>query len=367
MNSRLFPVLPAVALAGLLAIPATAPAAYSDDWARMKDIIPRGYVCPAATAPLTIDGRLDEPSWKAAPWTDDFGDIEGPAKPRPRFRTRAKMLWDDNCFYVAAELQEPDVWATLTNHDAVIFQDPDFEVFIDPDGDAHDYYEFEINALNTGWDLRLEKPYKDGGPALNAWEIPGLKSAIHIQGTLNQPGRRDRGWTLEIAFPWKALGEFARRPAPPREGDQWRVNFSRVEWRVDIADGRYRKVPGRKEDNWVWSPQGIIDMHRPEKWGYVQFTRQKPGRIKFRPDPSAPARAVLQQVYYAQKDFQKQNKKWAAPLAELGLPDGLGSRLANPPTLVLTPEGFQSTVGIQLPGAGIQRWHIRQDARVWSE
>jgi len=221
-------------------------------------------------------------------------------------------------------------------------------VFIDPDGDSHDYYEFEINALNTSWDLRLPKPYKDGGPALNEWEIPGLKTAVHIRGTLNHSADRDEGWTLEIAFPWKALGEFARCPAPPRESDQWRVSFSRVEWLIDIIDGQYRKVPGKKEDNWVWSPQGIIDMHRPEKWGFVQFTKQKPGNAKFTTDPSAPARAVLQEIYYAQKDFQKVNKRWAASLAELGSKSGLGSMLASPPTLQSTPDGYQATAGIKL-------------------
>ncbi len=93
----------------------------------------------------------------------DFVDIQGDAKPKPRFRTRAKMLWDDNYLYIAAEIQEPHVWATLTNHDSVIFQDPDFEVFMDPKGETQPYYEFEMNALNTTWDLRLNKPYMDQG------------------------------------------------------------------------------------------------------------------------------------------------------------------------------------------------------------
>lgn len=351
----------------LAATPVPLSAAYVDDWSRMKDITPRRYLCYQSSAPIQIDGKLDDAAWKAAPWTEYFADIEGAAKPKPRLRTRAKMLWDDQYFYVAAELEEPHVWATLTNHDAVIFHDPDFEVFIDPDGDSHEYYEFEMNALNTGWDLRLPKPYKDGGPALNEWEIPGLKTAVHIRGTLNHSADRDEGWTLEIAFPWRALGEFARCPAPPREGDQWRVGFSRVEWLFDIIDSQYRKVPGKKEDNWVWSPQGIIDMHRPEKWGFVQFTKEKPGKAKFVPDPSAPARAVLQEIYYAQKDFQKANKRWAVSLAELKLADRLGSNVAKPPSLQPTPDGYQATAGIKLRDGRLQLWHIRQDAKVWSE
>src|SRR6266851_4866612 len=114
---------------------------------------PKCYVCYQASGPITIDGRLDEVAWQQVPWTDLFVDIEGDAKPRPRLGTRVKMLWDDQFFYVGAELEEPHVWGTLTQHDSVIFQDNDFEVFIDPNGDNHEYYEFEINALNTGWDL----------------------------------------------------------------------------------------------------------------------------------------------------------------------------------------------------------------------
>ena len=99
---------------------------------------PRHYVAYRASSPLAIDGRLDEPSWAAAPWTDAFVDIEGDARPRPRFRTRTKILWDDNYLYVGAEMEEPDVWGTLTARDSVIFHDNDFEVFIDPDGDTHE-------------------------------------------------------------------------------------------------------------------------------------------------------------------------------------------------------------------------------------
>ena len=199
--------------------------------------IPKGYVCYRADEPLTLNGKLDDPSWSNAPWTDYFVDIQGSKKPVPRFHTRAKMLWDDKYLYIGAELEEPHIWGTLTQHDSVIFQDNDFEIFIDPDGDNHEYYEIELNALNTEWDLRLVKPYRDGGPALNEWEIPGYKSAVHVNGTLNNPADTDKGWTVELALPWTVLKEYANRPSPPHNGDQWRINFSRVEWLVDVVDG----------------------------------------------------------------------------------------------------------------------------------
>ena len=223
---------------------------------------PKVYEVHRTKDPINVDGKSDEKAWKQAAWTSDFVDIEGAIKPKPRFRTRAKMLWDDQYLYIAAELEEPEVKASLTKHDSVIFHDNDFEVFLKPLVDQEGYFEFEMNALNTGWDLYLNKPYRMGGKADNSWEMEGLKTAVAVQGTLNHPEDKDTGWTLEIAIPWTAFS--SRQPVPkPEAGTEWRINFSRVEW----------KVGQPKEDNWVWSPQGVVNMHVPERWGYLRFKR----------------------------------------------------------------------------------------------
>ena len=135
---------------------------------------PKGYLCYQATTPVVVDGKLDDAAWAARPGPTTSSTSRGTSGPRPRFRTRAKMLWDDRYFYIAAELEEPHVWATLTKHDSVIFQDNDFEVFIDPDGDNHDYAEFEINALNTelGPVAREALPRRRPGPQ-RAGRSPG--------------------------------------------------------------------------------------------------------------------------------------------------------------------------------------------------
>ncbi len=328
-----------------------------DDWARMEAIVPKGYVCGRCETPPQIDGRHDDAAWQSAPWTDEFVDIEGDPRPRPRFKTRAKMLWDDAYFYIAAQIEEPHVWGTLTEHDSVIFHDNDFEVFVDPDGDNHEYYEFEINALGTGWDLFLPRPYKDGGYAENRWEMPGLLTAIDVEGTLNDPTDRDTGWSVEIAMPWAALREYAHRPAPPRDGDQWRVNFSRVEWQAEIEDGKYRKVPDTREDNWVWSPQGIVDMHRPERWGSVQFSTARPGEATFRPDPAMDARNALLEVYHHQKAFHEKHGRWADNLNDLGV------KLAVPVRLLSKDGRFRATIDIAGEG-GQTAWSIRHDSRL---
>lgn len=351
-------------------------ALYAGDMEPKGSITPERYICYRTSQPVEVDGRLDEAAWQNALWTERFVDIEGDLKPRPRFGTRAKMLWDDTYFYVAAQMEEPDVWATLTQRDAVIFQDNDFEVFVDPDGDTHQYYEFEMNALNTQWDLLLVKAYRDGGPAMSAWDIAGLRSAVDIQGTLNRSGDADEGWSLEIAFPWRVLRECAHRPSPPEDGDQWRVNFSRVQYYVDVADSAYQK---RKDpqtgrdlpcDNWVWSPQGLIDMHCPEMWGYVQFAIVEAGAapVSFVPRPEETAKGLLRKVYYRQRTYHQSHGRFTRIYEHLGL-EGLGSDLYTwPPVIQVTESGFEAWTAEKrdLDGDGLlDRWHIREDSRVW--
>lgn len=330
---------------------------------------PRQYVCYRAPAPPVVDGRVDEAAWAEAPWTEAFVDIEGDARPAPRFRTRAKMLWDDDYFYVAAVMEEPDVWATLTERDAVIFHDNDFEVFIDPDGDTHDYYEIEVNALATVWDLMLLKPYRDGGPPLDAWDVRGLKTGVAVDGTLNRPGDADRGWSVELAIPWRVLREAAPERRPPRPGEQWRVNFSRVEWRANAVDGAYVKrldpATGKPfpEDNWVWSPQGAIAMHMPEHWGFVQFSglAAGAGEEAFTPDPNERVKRALRTLYERQRAHRAAYGRYADDLVALHAENVAVEGLAFAPELFVTASLYE----IVAPGFGGKTVHIRDDGKVW--
>jgi hypothetical protein len=246
---------------------------------RGQELVPRNYIAFKASETLVIDGKADDASWQKAAWSQDYIDIEG--EMIPDYRTRMKMLWDNDYLYVLAEMEEPHVWATLKQRDTIIFYNNDFEIFIDPDGDTHNYYEYEMNAHNTLWDLFLTKPYRNHGKVVDSWDIQGVKSAVSIDGTLNDSSDTDKGWTVEIAIPWKVITEASSGGQVP-ENDFWRINFSRVNWKFDLTDGRYSR---KKDDNgkfmpeynWVWSPQGVINMHEPEHWGYVYFSSEETG------------------------------------------------------------------------------------------
>lgn len=85
---------------------------------------------------IACDGRLEDEAWAEIPWSMPFVDIEGDLGPTPRLQTRVKMRYSDEHLYVGAKLEEPQVWATLTQTNSVVYmEDNDFEVFIDPNGE----------------------------------------------------------------------------------------------------------------------------------------------------------------------------------------------------------------------------------------
>ena len=265
---------------------------------------PEVYHCRRAVKPFLLDGNLDKDFWTDAPWTAHFSDIEGDIRPKPRFRTRAKMLWDDQNLYFGAELMGDEIWAHVTKRDDVIFRDNDFEIFIDPDSDTQCYCEFEMNARNTVWDLLLTKAYRDGGRPMNGFDLKGLRTAVKIDGELNNPSAHNIRWMCEIVMPFETLLEcLGQMAGSPRPGDFWRVNFSRVQWKVDIQNGEYIKradpTTGNPlpEDNWVWSPTGIVNMHYPELWGFVFFAE---GEETYSIPEDEYRKWELRRMYYAQ-------------------------------------------------------------------
>ena len=267
---------------------------------------PRTYVAYRTEDVLKIDGKLDESSWMKAKDTEEFEDISGKGFAAPKYKTTAKMLWDDDYLYVGAVLEEPNIVANLTQRDTIIYYDNDFEVFIDPDNDGHNYYEIEVNARNVIFDLVLEKPYRVGGDFFLQWDCPGLKSAIHCEGTLNNPKDVDKFWSVEMAIPRQALTSSFNNPL--KAGNVWRINFSRVQW---------LKKP---EENWVWNATGRIDMHMPDRWGYLLFSDNKVGtqETEMAYPHDCDVYKQMWAVFYAQQDSWSTNRKYLN-MDELGL------------------------------------------------
>ena len=337
---------------------------YSDPY----PLNPPTYVCYQAPGTITVDGILSPKEWEAVPWTSDFIAIEGGVRLAPYYHTRAKMTHDSQGMYFAVLVEEPHVWGTITEHDAVIYHDNDFEIFLNPANDTHNYLEYEVNALGTYWDLYLSKPYRDNPVVLNNWEFAGIQSAVHVDGTINNPNDTDKSWSVEVFIPWSSIYQVMRREEKPNEGEQIRVNFSRVQWTTEIQDGKYVKIPMPGEDkirehNWVWAPTGVINIHLPEYWGYVQFTDKIAGAetVPFTPQPEEEIKWILRNLYYRQAEYKRTTGEYASNSRVLK-PEELGS-----PELMrdLTLTTFSSQYEISLPDKNGKRWKIKEDGLVW--
>ena len=212
------------------------------------------YTAYRVSESINVDGRLDKPVWQHAPKSTRFVDLVSGSK--TIHDTRAAVLWDDVNLYVGFWIEEPLVEASLTEQNALIYNDNDVEVFI-AGQDA--YYEFEINAFGTiyevlfiwddargkyadrpefardapgarTWDGVGYKHPRGSRVGYWGWDLQGLESAVHVDGSINMNQDRDRGWTVELAFPWtglKIIAEGDGRALPPNEGDTWRMDFSR--------------------------------------------------------------------------------------------------------------------------------------------
>ncbi|SHM34179.1 Carbohydrate family 9 binding domain-like [Cyclobacterium lianum] len=329
---------------------------------------PRSYLAYQLQEKLTIDGLLEESAWKKAPWSEPFQDIRGGDFPAPAQLTRMKLLWDQNHLYIAIRLEENHLWATYTERESVIFQENDIEIFIDPDGDTHHYYEVEINALGTLWDLLMTRPYKNGGKPINGWNINEFQYAVHLEGTLNEPSDTDEYWILETAIPWKSLSQSGPNFRAPEPGEHWKINFSRVQWRIEATENGYAKKinpdtgKAYPEDNWVWSAMGQVNMHIPERWGYVQFSDiiVGEGTASFQIHPDEKIKNELRKYYEAQRKLFANSGHYSKHPDELDIVSSL--------TEVKFEVG-ETRFKISAPSAipGERRWNITEDSRIWQD
>ena len=273
------------------------------------------YTCHKTQTSFEINGDLNKPEWNNADKSHRFVDM---VTGEPGlYDTRSAALWDDENLYIAFWAEEPFVTANLQERDSIVFLENDLEVFIDG-GDC--YYELEVNALNTiyevffiwkdaykkgsrfdvpEFDLFKEKAMTFGGDydrtgssfwwgrhprglrwAFLDYDMHGLKTVVKVDGKINDLTHIDKGWTLEIAIPWRSLQWLANgRSLPPKEGDVWRIFF-----------GRFQKMtPSRQEVSphpaWVMSKHGVYDTHIPECFPHVHFAPALKGANMFAPRP----------------------------------------------------------------------------------
>ena len=191
---------------------------------------------------------------------------------------------------------------------------------------------------------------------------PLLKCATYVEGEVNNPRVKNYFWSVEIKFPIDDILVNQTYSHPKNKSTSfWRINFSRVQYQVIIKNYVYAKIiaPDVHEDNWVWSPQGVINMHEPEHWGYVFFSDKKPSEnIEFKIPEDEHIRWTMYSLYRAQKDYYSKHQKWANTVEKLqDLPVSVLNKELNP-KIEVHSSGYN--LSVESPFSG-KKYLIKED------
>ncbi|ORY45518.1 CBD9-like protein [Rhizoclosmatium globosum] len=180
----------------------------------------------------------------------------------PQQATSAYLLWDSDNLYIGASISETDVWGSMRDDNTQLYLENNWELFLDPDSDGLNYYEFEVNPL----------AYSQGGSPTSPDPLQNLQKAVQVQGTLNNPSDKDQGWSVTLAIPWTSLNRFNSKfqGAPKGNGETIGIQFARTEWGFTVKDGGY--VKGGKSDTILWAGMSGDTIHDPSQWGVVGFS-----------------------------------------------------------------------------------------------
>jgi hypothetical protein len=210
-------------------------------------------------ADLDIDGKLDEEFWETVRPIElkAFGAA-------PDLKTKVKVFSDKEHLYIGAHLPDEHIWSEHEERDSALWNEEVLEVFIDPDRDGKDYLELQINPLGTIFDAhfavrlgRGEGSRDDQIEQAKSWNMDGLESAVHVEGTVNDDSDKDQHWSVELKLPY---AEIPGVDAPPSRGDSWAVNFY-----------RYDRPDKRRTLAYAWSKPSGGSFHQVERFGTLKF------------------------------------------------------------------------------------------------
>ncbi len=214
-----------------------------------------GFVitAPRTTSAMTIDGRLDEAVWsRCTPVTLRNNRSDAPIDDA-RIATQALTCHDDSTLYIAFICQDPDIWSSYTRRDEHLWNEEAVEVFIDTDDRPDTYVEIEVSPANVLFDSYIVDPLQIDFAATAAFDLPGIRTAVLLDGTLNRREDTDTGWRVEIAIPFRDLA--TERSPIITTATKFRINFYRLD-----------KNRGMEPGSQAWSPTGGR-FHKPSVFG----------------------------------------------------------------------------------------------------
>ena len=170
---------------------------------------------------VNIDGKLDEAVWSAAKTIGAFKQPNG-GPSSEGMAVDVKLAWDSENLYLGANVKDDDARNTHVENDNSTWEGDVVELFVQVPG-KEDYYELQWTPAGSTFDAHFT------GHRAPPWEEAAkfqtyMKSKVLVDGEVNADGV-DKGWTVEAAIPWKALG-FDKAP---EAGTRLAANLYRID------------------------------------------------------------------------------------------------------------------------------------------
>ena len=176
------------------------------------DIVTRQAICRWADQPPVLDGKLDDRCWQKAAVIDHFASYWTKT---PRAGTFAYLVWDDEALYYAASMVDTELRSFGTRRNDTLWEGDVFELFFKPSAKKPEYFEFQANPRMLVFEMAF--PRRGDNPLAFTTAPPlGSKAVVVLRGTLDQPGDRDLGWSVEGRVPWSAFADRRRQAATRR-------------------------------------------------------------------------------------------------------------------------------------------------------
>jgi hypothetical protein len=201
-----------------------------------------------------LDGKLDDACWKQAVSIDRFASFWTKT---PRTGTKAYLLWDDDALYYAATMTDAEMRSYGAVRNDSLWDGDVFELFFKPSAEKPEYYEFQSNPKSIVFEAAWPERGRDYGDLRKLPEL-GSKSVVAVDGSLDQPGDQDKGWTVEARIPWSA---FALTGGKPKAGDSWLFALCRYDY----------GVKGTEPILMSSAPLTQPSFHRYEDYGSLRF------------------------------------------------------------------------------------------------
>jgi hypothetical protein len=146
----------------------------------------------AAAAPV-LDGRTDDPAWSDAQIIDQFLEYEPNEGTETRFRTEARVTYDDRNLYVLARMYDPapDSIISLLSRRDVRTPSEQLKVIIDSYHDKKTAFQFIVNPAGVKRDYYISND-TDEDPSWDAvWDVATRVDSV--------------GWVAEFRIPFSQI------------------------------------------------------------------------------------------------------------------------------------------------------------------